>query len=518
MHEVLAQVFTYVWGVWRHRWLALAIAWFVAIAGWLFVWQLPEAYVATARVFVDTNSVLRPLLRGLAIEPDIDQRINMMSRTLLSRPNLEKLMRMTDLDLQVNGEAQKDALLAELGEAISLSGSRDNESLYAISVSDPDREMAKKITQSLITVFIESSLSGKREDSSGAQEFLDEQIKDYEERLVAAENRLALFKQENVDVLPGSGGDYYSNLQLARENLAQAQLQFSELENRRETLQRQLDGEEPIFVSSAVTAAPVSSGMSPLDSRIQSMKAALDSLTIRYTDKHPEVKQLSATIEKLEAEKASEYKRVRQDTSAGFTGLANSPVYQGMRSMLAETEASAAELEVRVDEYERRVSSLQEKVDNIPEIEAQLKQLDRDYAVIAGQHKELLERRESARLSVDVEQNASDVTFRVIDPPFVPLVPSEPNKPLLNGAVLLLGLAAGIGAGLLVSLIRPVISDARTLVTVTGMPLLGTVSQNLLPIQKRRETISLLTFAALGTGLLIVFVGMSVVQGGMLPS
>jgi polysaccharide chain length determinant protein (PEP-CTERM system associated) len=515
MQEVLAQVFTYVWCVWRHRWLALAVAWLVAISGWLFVWQMPEAYVATARVYVDTNSVLRPLLRGLAIQPNIDQRINMMSRTLLSRPNLEKLMRMTDLDLQVNTEAQKNKMLEDLGEAISLQGSRQNSSLYSISVTDPDRETAKRVAQSLITVFIESSLSDKRQGSSGAQDFLDEQIAEYEERMVAAENRLALFKQENVDVLPGSGGDYYSTLQGARQDLSGASLLLSEMENRRSELQRQIDGEDPVFISSGVTGT---SSTSPLDARIQNMKAALDNLSIRYTDKHPEVRQLSALIEELESEKASEYQRVREDTSAGFSGLSNSPVYQGMRSMLAETEANIAELRVRVAEYERRVTDLDNKVNNIPEIEAELKQLDRDYGVIAAQHQTLLQRREAARMSEDVEQSASDVTFRVIDPPFVPLEPSEPNKALLNGAVLLLGLAAGVGAALVLSLIYPVFSDVRALVNLTGLPLLGAVTVNLLPEEKRKERYALVTFASLSAGLLIVYVGMSLGQGGMLPS
>jgi hypothetical protein len=79
-------------------------------------------------------------------------------------------------------------------------------------------------------------------------------------------------------------------------------------------------------------------------------------------------------------------------------------------------------------------------------VEAQLKQLDRDYEVIKKQHTELLERRESARLSQDVEDtNASDVTFRVVDPPFVPREPSEPNKIALNTMVLVL--AAGVGGG-----------------------------------------------------------------------
>ncbi len=183
--------------------------------------------------------------------------------------------------------------------------------------------------------------------------------------------------------------------------------------------------------------------------------------------------------------------------------------------MLAGTEANVAELEVRVAEYERRVTDLESKVHNIPEIEAQLKQLDRDYSVILGQHRELLERREAARLSEDVEQNASDVTFRVIDPPFVPLKPSEPNKTLLNGGVLLVSLAIGAGVALLISLIHPVISDARTLTGVTGLPLLGAVSMNLLPEQKRKERLGLLTFSVLTSFLLIVFVGMSLVQGGM---
>ena len=154
MHEVLSLVFTYVWGAWRHRWLALVIAWIIALAGWFWVWQMPEAYVAKARVYVDTNTVLRPLLRGLAIQPDIDERITLMSRTLLSRPNLEKLMRMTDLDLEVNTDQQKERLLSELGQAISLGGDSSNTSLYYISVKHEDRNTARRIAQALITVFI----------------------------------------------------------------------------------------------------------------------------------------------------------------------------------------------------------------------------------------------------------------------------------------------------------------------------------------------------------------------------
>ncbi|MEQ8516781.1 MAG: Wzz/FepE/Etk N-terminal domain-containing protein, partial [Chromatocurvus sp.] len=344
MQEALSQILSYVWGVWRYRWLALIVAWLVAVGGWAFVWQMPESYVATARVYVDTNSVLRPLLRGLAIAPNIDQRISMMSRTLLSRPNLEKLARMTDLDLTATTEAQKNALIERLRSSISLGGSRANASLYEISVRDRDREVARRVTQSLITVFIESSLSEKRADSSGAQSFLDEQIAEYEERLIQAESRLARFKQENVTVLPGSGGgDYYSRLEGARANLATARLELEELQNRRSELRRQLDGEEPVFLGGGSSSV---GAMSPMEQRIQTLNMRRDELLARYTEQHPQVRQISGLIEELQAQRQEEMAMLSPDAGNSFGNLNASPVYQGMRAMLAETEARVAELEV----------------------------------------------------------------------------------------------------------------------------------------------------------------------------
>ena len=508
MQEALAQILSYVWGVWRYRWLALIVAWLVALGGWAYVWQMPESYVATARVYVDTNSVLRPLLRGLAIAPNIDQRISMMSRTLLSRPNLEKLARMTDLDLTAITEAQKNALVERLRSSISLGGSRANASLYEISVRDRDRDVARRITQSLITVFIESSLNEKREDSSGAQSFLDEQIAEYEKRLIQSESRLARFKQKNVAVLPGTGGgDYYSRLEGARANLSTARLELEELQNRRAELRRQLDGEEPVFLGGG------SSGMgasSPLDQRIQALNVRRDELLARYTDQHPQVRQISGLIEELQAKKQEEMAAMAPGTGSSFGNLNASPVYQGMRAMLAETEARVAELQVRVEEFQRRVDELNNQVVQIPEVEAQLQQLNRDYQVVSRQHQELLQRRESARLGQDVESNASDVTFRVIDPPFVPLVPNEPNKLLLNVGVVVVALGAGVALALLLSLLKPLITDARMLANSTGLPLLGTVTLNRKDRERRGENWRLAGFAACTLLLLATAAGVAV--------
>ena len=509
MQEIFPQILSYALGVWRHRWVTLVSAWVIALAGWAYVWQMPESYVATARLYVDTNSVLRPLMRGLTITPDVNQRIAMMSRTLLSRPNLEKLSRMTDLDLGATTEAQKEALIDRLENSISLQGTRGDESLYSISVVDRDREMARRIAQAIITVFVETSVSSKREDSSGAQSFLDKQIAESESRLIEAEARLALFKQRNMDVLPGQGGDYYSRLQQAKSDLNQVQLELREAENRRQELQRQIDGEDPVFIANT----PTGSAEPPLNARIQSLRLQRESLLSRYTEKHPEVVRLNGMISELEAELKSQYARMRAEPGSQFGGLASSPVYQGMRTMLAETEAQAAELRVRVDEYERRVRALDDKAKQIPEVEAQLKQLDRDYGVISTQHQEMLARRESARLSGDVESTAGDVVLRVVDPPFVPLKPSQPNKPLLNAGVLLIALGGGVAVALVFALINPIVTDARMLAQSTGLPLLGVVTWNKTAEETHSERWRLAGFATCVACLLFVFAGLVVVPG-----
>src|SRR5690348_1978001 len=100
MQELFEQVIGFLRSMWHRRWIGLAAAWIAAIIGVAVVYRIPEKFEASARVYVDTESLLRPLLAGLAIQPNLDQQVALMSRTLISRPNVEKLVRMADLDLR----------------------------------------------------------------------------------------------------------------------------------------------------------------------------------------------------------------------------------------------------------------------------------------------------------------------------------------------------------------------------------------------------------------------------------
>lgn len=494
MHELFDQLTLHARGIWRFRWYAMVIAWLVCILGWAFVLRMPDVYEASARVYVDTKSVLQPLLRGLALPTDSRQEIELMTKTLLSRPNLEKLARMTDLDLKAKTPEEMESLLDSLARKISF-GSTKRENLYTIAYVHSDRELAKRVVQSLLTIFVETALGESRADTDVAQRFLDAQIKEYEARLVAAEERLAEFKRKNVGLMPNSGEDFYGRLQAALAEMEQAKLQLRETRNRRSAIARQLKD----LADEAADYSSFGSGLmmgTPLEGRINDLQSMLDEMLLKYTEQHPDVIEIRRTLSQLEAQLEEEAALMAE---SDFGQQSEHPMYQQMSMVLAETDAQIASMEVRVQEYEDRVEHLKQMVDTIPKVEAELTRLNRDYDVNKRNYETLLARREAAKISEQATMSSDDIKFRVVDPPRVPLSPSGPDRPLLFSGVLGGALLLGMAFAFVLYQARPTFDDPKVMRDITGIPVLGAVSMVRTDeyLTKRRFALAAFSFAIL---------------------
>jgi polysaccharide chain length determinant protein (PEP-CTERM system associated) len=507
MQDIIAQVRSYTRGIWQNRWTLVLVAWVVCAAGWLYVYKMPDQYQAHARVYVDTDSVLRPLLRGLAVEADLRQRLAFMSRSLLSRPNLEQVARMTDLDLQAQDQQQLEQVVDRLARQIQVQDA-GRVNLYTITYRHSDPQTARAVVQSLLTIFVESSLGTSRRDSDTAQRFLDQQIREYEGRLLEAEQRLKEFKRRHVGLMPGEQGDYYDRLRTARLQLEQAQLELREAEQRRGELERQLVGEEPTFGIAALgpITAVASAPAGPLDGRLAQLRRQLEDMRMSYTDRHPDVMALQRTIGELEAQRPAQPRATQNSPGAPDSApLETNPIYQHMRLALAETEAEVAAIRVRVGEYESRVAQLTELVDTIPGVEAELARLNRDYDVHRQNYATLVARLESAKISQEAEQTSENVKFRVVDPPHVPRTPAGPNRTLLATVVLIAGLGAGMGLAFLMSQIRPTFGTRQDLHERMRMPVLGSVALAESATGQMRRGQGLASFVLASAGLLVIY-------------
>ena len=228
MQEILAQLLLMLRGAWRYRWPALALAWAVALVGWLAVAVMPDRFEARTRVYVDAESLLKPLLQGIAVDRDVMSQVSMMQSVMKSRPNLEKVARKTDLFLSADSSQDQEQVIDSLQERIVLQATTPlgpvrraavpNE--FIVSFEDSNPKTAYRVVQALLDTFMEDSLGIKRDDAGVAERFISQQLADYERKLLEAESRLADFKKTNVGLMPGTSGDYYQRLDQSMAQLA----------------------------------------------------------------------------------------------------------------------------------------------------------------------------------------------------------------------------------------------------------------------------------------------------------
>lgn len=499
MEQLINQLLSAAKGVWKYRWYSVVVAWTVVIAGFGVVYTLPDNYQTSARVFVDTQSILKPLLAGMTTIPDVDQQVSIMSKTLLSRPNVERVMRMVDLDINAKTLKEKEAIATNLMKEIRISGTSSND-IYTISYSNDDPNVAKNVVQSLLTIFIESSFGDKKQDSANAVRFIDEQIRQYEAKLVSAENAIKEFKLKNPGFISGRDGTFGNQLAQIEEQLSQARLELIEAEQVRNSIRREVAAEEP---SSAATRPAVHANPE-LDDRIQALNKTLDSHRLQYTEQHPDVVATKRLIAQLEERKLREEKSGATSTTIGRS---YSPVLQQLKIALSDAEARVAGMRARVDAYSVRAARLKAQSNAMPEIEAQYAQLNRDYEVNKSNYEKLVSSRDAARLSGDLSATSEMISFRIIDPPTVPVKPVGPHRVRLFSLLFVVALAAGIGIAFGMSQIRPTFVSLAHLREITGLPVLGSVSMNWTDIEKQRRRKSLLAFSASLAGILVLYGG-----------
>lgn len=483
MEELLARIATIATSMWRFRWPSMLVAWLVGLVAAAVVFLIPDQYEATARIYVDTQTILKPLMSGLAVQPNVDQQVVMLSRTLISRPNVEKLVRMADLDLKAESKADQEQLINRLLTSLEIkSVGRDN--LYTLAYRDTDAPKAQRVIQSLVSIFVESSLGSARKDTDRAKVFIDEQIKNYQTKLEEAETRLKEFRLRNISMQANDGKDSATRMSELSDQLNRARLELREAEQARDAARAQLQDDKGLGnnapLPDLLQSAPAPAVATPeIDARIEAQKKSLDSLLQRFTEQHPDIVATRRSIRDLEEQKKKEIEELRRTAVAAPSapaGKNSNLAYQEMNKVLATSEVQVAALKARVAEYSARYNQARESIRSAPQLEAESARLNRDYAINKKNYEDLVARRESASISGQLEGAAAVADFRLIDPPRVSPKAVSPNRLVLLPIALLLAIAAGGFTAFAASQLRPVFHSAKELRAKFGLPLLGMVS------------------------------------------
>ena len=467
---------------WRRRWLGVAIAWVVCLLGWVGVSLVPNEYSVDARLYVNSDAVLTPLLKNIGVDTSPDQQLRVLQATLLSRPNVETLISKTDLDLRVTTPAQRDALVNTLLAKITVRP-EPRLNVFSIEYSDPNPKLARDVVQTLLTIFIDNATGGNRRDMENARIFLEHQISSYEQQLRSSEQRRAEFraKYPGVSVVDNgnAAGDAGNPLTMLQQHILDTRNSLQDKTALVAALKKELETTPKTMPG----LAAIGGGAAGTPTTLAGAEQKLEMLRLQYTDKFPGV---IAAEQEVEALKAS-------PTHGAAESSTPNPGYESLKLRIIDLEADIGSLQRQLTALQDDQTKFEALQRARPNLVAEYQNLDRGYAVLRKNYDDLLARLQAANISEAADTQADQVQIRIIDPPEIPRIPTSPNRTLLVSGVLVVGLVAGLAVPMLLSQLDRsfwVVEDLRSL----GLPVLGGISM-LTSISWRRRLVAVTGFA-----------------------
>lgn len=511
MNELLSQLTSEVRGSLRYRWYGMAVAWVVCLLGWTVVAWLPDVYEASARVYVDTSSDLKPLLRDQVIASDIQSELAYVSQSLLSAERLDRIARTLGLDATAVTERERQRVITQLAKDIEITTESNyvQSNTYLISYRNPDRDKAIAVVRALHDGLVEDTLDASRAGTNSAGSFIEDRIQAARLLLERKEAEIAQFKRTNASLLPGASGDYFTRLTGERDNLAAERLELQQLQAKRDRYRQQLSGQAPLLDESS--RAGLQASPNSTEARIAAKQAEIDELLLTFTEASHEVGNRRDQLVMLEAQLERE-RAARAATGVdNFAAAATNPVYAAAQIALTEVEAEISTLETSIAQRETKVSELLDAIDEIPLIEAEFTALVRDMDVLEDNYDDLLRTRETQALTNEVELN-EQTEFLTVNPPDASFSPVAPKRPLLLAGVFVFALAAGGGLCFLMTKVFPVVGSARALQKLLELPVLGTVTQAWEARHRQQRRRAVLAFGGALLFLFISFVSIAAIE------
>ncbi len=531
MGELKFQLQHYIAELWKRRWSILLVSWIVGAIGGIFAMTAKDVYTSKATVFVDTGSLMRKLVGRELQVSDPGAQIDNVRKSMYARPNIEEVIRRTDLDLTLNDKRDWEALVESLSTKMELK--RQGRDFYNIEFSSADPEKSRDVVQALLDLFLEEGLIRSGVDSSDSEstrQYIEAQLKTAADKLAAVEDRMAAHERQYRDELAGAPA-VASEKRGAENELSRLESDKLLFQQEIANLRSRLATTPPQVLDRYITKpqaqrayvpppssqkVPVPTGPTPEEQRYQAFAAQagavegeIQQLLQRLTPQHPDVAaaqaraanvraqaaQLQAAAQQANAQLQQRIQQALQINAAidqeyrNWQIQSNAPVAVSepealykpnpaipeLQSQLGQRQSRLTVTEQQINVTRRKMAELQSTLTRQPEIIQVYNRMRGDREKLAAEVESLREKQETL-ITIGDPNRLNLVEFRVIEPPQMAVTPAGPNRLLLFiGAAL-----AALGAGLGLAFLRIQLSDNMPTIAhlknAFDLPVLGGIS------------------------------------------
>lgn len=431
MQQNLNEIHKYLNALYRFRYLATIITLLVMTGIGIYSFSLPKKYQADTTVFIE-KSVIDRLVRGIAVTPNISNKIRVLRYSLSSRDLIVKALEEIDAPIFAKTNAEQQDFISSLKERTIISV-RGND-LFTVSLIGDDPNFIQKYINTLVGIYVKENISGNREEAYGVNRFLSEQIEAFKLKVDNAEDSINSFRKEKSLYYDVDEKSIFAEIKNSLERQETIALTLETLEAKKLQLQDQLDTLSPTVVSLFSV-----SGGGQSDSQLGGMQAQLRDLRLRYTDNYPGIVRLRFEIEALRKRPSTQSRPVVAPAGSKMTSM--NPLYLDAQQRLLELQGEVSSLNAEKLNLQRMIIKREKELHEAPEGRKELNALIQERNSNHKIYKDLLARMAQSEVSKQMEIGNKSSTFRVVDSAVVPENPVSPN--MLN--MFLVAIAGGLG-------------------------------------------------------------------------
>ena len=449
----------------------------------------PKLYQSSTTIYMEEHDIIEPLMKGTVVRPNMNTEMRNVKEIINGRTMLAKLMKDEGWVDESTPPKQVDNRLDSLRQRITVDNTGDN--LFQISYRDPNAERAYETTEKLAAMFMDEMKAQKQRESQSAFDFIDKQVKTYEQELQDLQDKIKRVRAKDPDAMPSAKDQVQKRIVELRNRVDDVEQQIREAEIQAKTLKEQLSGEAEV--------ANVQSREQDYRSRIADLQSKLDTLRLSYKDSYPDIVQLKRQIGDLKTQLAEE--RQRQKDNGGAKRLTdpnrNNPLYQQLQQKLYETTSNIKTLRVRLADAKASLKTSLARANRIEESQSKLQGITRDYDVDQEIYQSLLKQRENARVSKNLDASQQGLTLRITEPAYLPHEPTGPRLLHFALAGLFVGGLAPIGLLFGIFTVDPRVRIVEKLEDDLTLKLLDTVPYLARPQERRMARLKSIAAAAM---------------------
>jgi len=467
------------------------------------VW--PKNYTASTTIVVDEKNIIQPLMQGAAVTTDVTDRARLAREIIFGKLIMSQILIDAGWMKNKPSPQTQEEIIKKLTKQTRITSLAKN--VIKIEYQDDNAERAYITAKRYAELFISSSLDTKATESQAAFKFIDKQVQEYHAKLQKSEEQLREYRSENVDALPDTASDIGTRMSNAQTRIEAATQELKEAEIKKKSLERQLSGE--------VEVASTLSRESQYRARIGELQAQLDTLRLSYHDTYPDIVRIRHQIDDLNEAIADDRKNRETAKATGKVfvddAVINNPMYQQLKRDLSQTQVTIDTLHARIAEARRQLAGILERGKRVQGGSATLAEMTRDYQVTREIYQDLLKRRETARVSMNLDIEKQGLNFRIQEPAFLPTDPSGLRFSHFVFAAILFGTLIPIATIYLRLQLDPRIR-ASAMVARSKIPLLAVVPHLWPPRQVESLRMELMWMNIAVMGVLVVMILLSVLR------